>query len=124
MNHTDVFELKSIPRRKGKKYFITFIDDNTKYCYVYLLKSNDEAIQKFIAYKMKLMINLNGKSRLFIVKEPVNMSYILLNFVHKMALDMNSVHLTQPKSNETIELKNRTLKDMVNAMLVSSGVRQ
>ena len=49
--HTDVCDLKAAPTRGGNKYFITFIDDCTKYCYVYLLKSKDEAIEKFILYK-------------------------------------------------------------------------
>ncbi|PHU09350.1 Aquaporin TIP4-2 [Capsicum chinense] len=36
--HTDICDVKSTPSRGGKKYFITFIDDCTRYCYVYLLK--------------------------------------------------------------------------------------
>lgn len=43
--HTDVCDMKSIPSRGGNKFFITFVDDSTKYCYVYLLKSKDEAIE-------------------------------------------------------------------------------
>ncbi|GJV60659.1 pol polyprotein [Tanacetum coccineum] len=48
MVHTDICDLKSLPTKGGNKYFITFIDDCTKYCYVYLLKSKDEAIDKFV----------------------------------------------------------------------------
>ena len=32
---TDICDMKSIPSHGGKKYFITFIDDCTRYCYVY-----------------------------------------------------------------------------------------
>ena len=39
--HNDVCDLKFIQTRGGNKYFITFIDNNRKYCYVYLLKSKD-----------------------------------------------------------------------------------
>jgi putative IMPACT (imprinted ancient) family translation regulator len=35
----------------GKKYFMTFIDDSTRYCYVYLLKSKDEALNFLKIYK-------------------------------------------------------------------------
>ena len=49
--HSDVCDLKFVQTRGGNKYFITFIDDSTKYCYVYLLKSKDEAIEKFNLYK-------------------------------------------------------------------------
>ena len=59
--HTDVCDMKSTPSRGGNKYFITFIDDNTKLCYVYLLKSKDEAIEKFKVYKSEVENQLNKK---------------------------------------------------------------
>jgi hypothetical protein len=39
--HSDVCELKFVQTRGGRKYFITSIDDCTRYCYVYLLRSKD-----------------------------------------------------------------------------------
>ena len=36
--HSDICDFKSIQTRGGNKYFITFIDDCTKFRYVYLLK--------------------------------------------------------------------------------------
>ena len=41
MIHSDLCYLKTIPSRDGKNYFITFIDDCSKYCYVYLLRNKD-----------------------------------------------------------------------------------
>ena len=40
---------------------ITVVDDNTKYCYVYLLKNKDEAIEKFVLYKNEVENQLNKK---------------------------------------------------------------
>nr|GEV36290.1 retrovirus-related Pol polyprotein from transposon TNT 1-94 [Tanacetum cinerariifolium] len=60
MVHTDICDLKSLPTKGGNKYFITFIDDCTKYCYVYLLKSKNEAIDKFVLYKTEVE-NQHGK---------------------------------------------------------------
>ena len=37
--HSDICDLKLVQKKGGNKYFITFVDDSTKYCYVYLLKS-------------------------------------------------------------------------------------
>ena len=36
--HSDIYDLKYVQTRGGNKYFITFVDDSTKYSYVYLLK--------------------------------------------------------------------------------------
>ena len=51
--HTHICGMKSTPSRGGKKYFITFIDDCTRFCYVYFLNSKDEANDAFKQYKMK-----------------------------------------------------------------------
>ena len=59
--HSDICNFKSIQTRGGNKYFITFIDDCTKYCYVYLLKSKDKALVKFIFYKNEVENQLNRK---------------------------------------------------------------
>ena len=60
--HNDICDLKFVQIRGGKKYFITFIDDSTRYRYVYRLKSKDEAIEVFKPYKKKrLKINLAQK---------------------------------------------------------------
>ncbi|GJW63074.1 pol polyprotein [Tanacetum coccineum] len=61
MVHTDICDLKSLPTKGGNKYFINFIDDCTKYCYVYFLKSKDEAIDKFVLYKNEVENQLGKK---------------------------------------------------------------
>ena len=43
--HSDICDLKYVQTRGGKKYFITFINDSTKYYFVYLLRSNDVALK-------------------------------------------------------------------------------
>ena len=59
--NTDVCALKYIETPNANKYFITFIDDCTKYYYVYLLKSDDKALDKFIFYKNELENQLSKK---------------------------------------------------------------
>ena len=52
--HSDVCDMKSTSTRSEKKYFITFIDDCSKYCYVYLLHSKDKTLDVFKAYKVEV----------------------------------------------------------------------
>lgn len=49
--HIDIYDLKFMQTRGGKKYFITFIDNCTKYYYVYLLKSKGKVLETFKNYK-------------------------------------------------------------------------
>ncbi len=43
--HSDLCEMNGVLTKGGKKYFMTLIDDSTRYCYVYLLNTKDEASQ-------------------------------------------------------------------------------
>ena len=63
--HSDVCDLKFVQTRGGRKYFVTFIDDCTRYCYVYLLRSKDEALESFIHYKKEVENQLNKKIKVF-----------------------------------------------------------
>ena len=51
--HSDVCD-SGITTRGGTKYFVTFIDDLSKYCYLYLIKTKDEVLSKFKVYKGKV----------------------------------------------------------------------
>lgn len=45
--HSDLCEINGHFSRSGKLYFIMFIDYYSRYCYIYLLRTNDEAFSKF-----------------------------------------------------------------------------
>jgi len=57
--HSDLCDLKFALTKDGKKYFITFIDDCTRYCYVYLLNSKNDAMSMSVTYKAKVENQLN-----------------------------------------------------------------
>ena len=59
--HSNICDLKFIQTRGGKKYFLTLIDDCTRYCYVYLLRSKDEALKMFQHFKNKVENQLDRK---------------------------------------------------------------
>ena len=61
--HSDIYNMKFIQMRGGKKYFLTLIDDCTRYYYVYLLRSKDEALEMFNISRMRWRTNLIEKSR-------------------------------------------------------------
>ncbi|GJW42620.1 retrovirus-related pol polyprotein from transposon TNT 1-94 [Tanacetum coccineum] len=50
----DLCDLHATPSLENKKYFVTLIDDASRFCYVYLLHSNDEALDKFKVFKTEV----------------------------------------------------------------------
>ncbi|GJR76169.1 retrovirus-related pol polyprotein from transposon TNT 1-94 [Tanacetum coccineum] len=124
MIHTDICDLKSLPTKGGNKYFITFIDDCTKYCYVYLLKSKDEAIDKFVLYKTEVENQLGKKIK--VVRSDRGGEYVapFAELCAKHGIRHEFTAPYSPQQNGIAERKNRTLKEMVTAMLISSGMSQ
>jgi hypothetical protein len=53
--------MNGVLTKDGKKYFMTLIDDNTRFCYIYLLKSKDEALHYFKIYKTEVENQLERK---------------------------------------------------------------
>ncbi|GJX30044.1 zinc finger, CCHC-type containing protein [Tanacetum coccineum] len=50
----DMYTKKSTPSLENKKYFLIFIDDASRFCYVYLLHIKDEALDKFKVFKTEV----------------------------------------------------------------------
>ena len=62
--HSDLCEMNSELTKGGKRYFMIFIDDCTRFCYVYLLKTKDEALYYFKVYKIEVENKLEKIKRL------------------------------------------------------------
>jgi hypothetical protein len=61
--HSDLCEMNGVLTKYGKRYFMTLIDDATRFCYVYLLKTKDEMLDYFKIYKAKVENQLERKIR-------------------------------------------------------------
>ncbi|KAL8132042.1 hypothetical protein AgCh_007799 [Apium graveolens] len=121
--HSDICDLKFAPTRGGNKYFITFIDDCTKYCYVYLLKSKDETIDKFKIYKE---VETQQTEKIKTIRSDRGGEYVepFGEFCSQHGIIHEVTAPYSPQSNGVAERKNRTLKEMMNTMLLSSGLPQ
>jgi len=58
--HSDIFKINGMLTRGEKRYFITFINNYSRFTYVYLLRTKDEAFKKFEEFK-KMVENQKEK---------------------------------------------------------------
>jgi hypothetical protein len=49
----------------GQRYFMTMIDNTSRYCYVYLLKTKDGALNYLKTYKAEVENQLEKKVQMF-----------------------------------------------------------
>jgi len=75
--HTDLANLKQTMSRGGKNYFVTFIDDFSRYTKVYLIKHKDEAFDMFLTYKAEVENQINKKIKRII--SDTGGEYVLFN---------------------------------------------
>jgi transposase InsO family protein len=107
----------------GQRYFMTMIDDVSRYFYVYLLKTKDEALNYFKTYKAEVENQLEKKIKYFRFDrggEYFSNEFDLFCVEHGIIHERTSPYFLQ--SNEVVERKNRTLTDLVNIMLDTAGL--
>ena len=100
-----------------------FIDDYSRYTRVYLLSSKDEAENMFIKFKTEVENQKNKKVKRLRSDRGGEYGFALLK---KFCEENGIVHEVTapriPEQNGIAERKNRTLKDMMNVMLISSSL--
>ncbi|CAL5397431.1 unnamed protein product [Camellia sinensis] len=121
--HSDVCDSNRLLTRARNKYFVTFIDDCSKFCYLYLIKTKDEVFSKFKIYKAEVENQLERKIKK--LRSDRGGEYnvgTLSTFCEEHGIIHEVTPPYSPQSNGIAERKNRTLMDMINAMLISSGL--
>jgi transposase InsO family protein len=109
--------------RGGKKYYVIFVDDHFRFTILYLLRSKDEALEMFIKYKIEVKNQKNKRiKKLRTDRGGEYESNPFKEFCEQNGIIHEATPLYSPESNGVAERKNRTLKEMMNAMLVSFGL--
>jgi transposase InsO family protein len=121
--HSDICERNGVLTEGGQRYFMTMIDDASRYCYVYLLKTKDEALNCLKIYKAEVKNQLEKKINHF--RSDRGSEYFSNEF-HLFCVEHGIIHertpLYSPQSNKVAERKNCTLTDLVNSMLDTAGL--
>nr|GEY13160.1 zinc finger, CCHC-type [Tanacetum cinerariifolium] len=98
------------------------MNDASRFCYVYLLHSKDEALDKFKVFKTEVELQQESLIKKFKTDrggEYMDTLYFLsVGIIHEMTAPYT------PQQNDIPERKNIMLKEMVNSMLSYSGLNQ
>ncbi|GKA31477.1 zinc finger, CCHC-type containing protein, partial [Tanacetum coccineum] len=118
----DLCDLHAIPSLRNKKYFVTFVDDASRFCYVSLLLTKDEALDKLKVFKTEVKLHQRSLIKRFGIDrggEYMDTLYFQsIGIIHEMTTPYTS------QQNGISKRENRVLKEMVNSMLSYSGLSQ
>lgn len=123
--HSDVCGKLNTRSRGGAEYFLTFIDDCTRYIWVYLLKHKSEVVKCFQTWKARVE-NESGR-KVNTLRSDNGGEYTSATFEELLAMDGIRHERTIPKTpqqNGVAERMNRTLMEMVRSMLLGSKLSQ
>jgi transposase InsO family protein len=116
--HFDICEINGVLTEGGQRYFMTIIDDASRHCYVYLLKTKDETLNCFKTYKAKVENQLEKKIKRFrsdhggeYFSNEFNLFYAKYDIIHERTPPYS------PQLNGISERENHTLTDLFNSML-------
>jgi len=119
--HSDICGPMNVPSLGGARYFVTFIDDMSRYTEVIMLKKRSEVITAFKSYKKRAETGCQIKkirtdnAKEYLSKE---FNYFLEEEGIKRQLSVEYC----PQQNGVAERANRTLVEMARCMLLQSGV--
>lgn len=122
--HSDLCGPMSVPSANGNKYLMTFIDDYTRMCWVYLLKDKSQVFSTFRNFH--LWIKNETQLNIGTLRTDNGGEYTSHEF-KKYLLDNGIKHQTtvpyNPQQNGVVERMNRTILNIVRFMMFFNNVK-
>ncbi|GER47805.1 gag-pol polyprotein [Striga asiatica] len=116
--HSDLCGPMSIQARGGFEYYVSFIDDYSRFGYVYLLHRKSECFEKFKEYRA-VVEKLHGKC-IKSLRSDRGGEYLFGEFrtyLSEAGIESQLTAPGTPQQNGVAERRNRTLMEMVRSMM-------
>ncbi|RVX02654.1 Retrovirus-related Pol polyprotein from transposon TNT 1-94 [Vitis vinifera] len=121
--HTDVSQYGKqtrlpFPQLKGSKYYIAFIDDFTRFCWIYFLTYKSEVADVFLRYKA--MVENQSEYIIKVIRSDNGTEYTsekFNEFCEDADIDHQLTAPYTPQQNGVVERKNRTIMEMTRCLL-------
>lgn len=121
--HSDICGPMRTASKQGAKYFVTFIDDKTRFVHVEFLKAKSEVFEAFMKFK-SLAENASG-CKIKTLRTDNAKEYLSKKFndeLSKCGIRHETSTERTPQQNGSSERFNRTLEEMARCMMVESGL--
>ncbi|RVW60487.1 Retrovirus-related Pol polyprotein from transposon TNT 1-94 [Vitis vinifera] len=129
--HTDICGPYPTASWNGQQYFITFIDDYSRYGYLFLIHEKSQSLDVFKTFKVEVELQLN--KRIKSVRSDRGGEYYgrydgsgeqhpgpFAKYLEECGIVPQYTMPGSPSMNGVAERRNRTLKDMVRSMISHS----
>ena len=128
--HTDICGPFTPTTMGGYRYFITFIDDFSRFGFIYLIQEKSESLDAFKVFKAE--VELKREKKIKSVRSDQGGEFYgrydetgrnpgpFARFLQECGIDAQYTMPGSPEQNGVAERRNRTLMDMVRSMISNS----
>ena len=130
--HTDICGPFPTQTLEGNKYFITYIDDFSRFCFIYLISEKSKALETFKIYKsevenqlemsIKVVMSDRGGEYYGRYTETGRNPGLFALFLQEKGIVAQYTTPGTPEQNGVAERRNRTLMDMVRSMVCRTNL--
>jgi transposase InsO family protein len=121
--HSDVWGPSPVLTKGGSRYYVSFIDDYTRYCWVYLMKNRFEFFDIYLMFRAMVKTQHNVVIKCF--RCDLGGEYTSNKFFELLAYD-GTIHQTSctdtPQQNGVAERKHRHIVETARSLLLSALV--
>ena len=121
--HSDLCGKMNEKSLSGAEYFLSFIDDKTRYVWVYFLKSKDQVFEKFLEWKT--MVEKSTGRKLKAIRTDNGGEFTSKEFEAHLTTEGVRHEVTiskNPEQNGVAERMNRTLVETARSILVNANL--
>jgi len=120
--HSDVWQAPVVSL-EGARYFVSFIDDFSRRCWVYPIRSKADVLAVFKTFKMRAELEYEKKNKcLRIDNGGEYTSDEFDNFCQHEGIKRQFTMAYTPQQNGVVEWMNKTLLERTRAMLNAAGL--
>nr|GFA50603.1 retrovirus-related Pol polyprotein from transposon TNT 1-94 [Tanacetum cinerariifolium] len=122
--HMDLCGLMRIQSINGKRYVLVFVDDYSRYTWVFFLHSKDEASEVIISFINKTQVNLQLQVQRVRTDNSAEFNNkTLAEFFDEVGITQQFFATRTPKQNGVVERRNRTLVEAARTMLTFANLQ-
>lgn len=118
--HIDIWGPYSTPSVHGHKYFLTVIDDHSRYTWIYLMKSKAEASK--ILHIFVSLIQTQFDKRVKTIRSDNGSEFIMTDFYASKGIIHQTTCVHTPQQNSIVERKHGHLLNVARALMIQSNL--
>jgi len=114
--HVNIWGPYSIPSIHGHKYFLTIVDDYSRYTWIFPLKQKFEVVK--VLENFVVFVQTQFETAIKIIRSDNGIEFVMTNFFVNKGIVHQTSCVNTPQQNSTVERKHGHLLNVARALMI------